>query len=98
MLIIASPAYFFKQVDKYLGEKEVSEFIKNKQTNLSMITTYDELLDDEIRRMKVFDDICSRDLVPEAKRIWENKRKEYIRYIGWKKLKESYSGSEKAPS
>lgn len=98
LLIIASPAYFFKKVDEYLEEKEVSEYIKNKQNTLIMITSYDELLDDELRRIQVFDNICNKNLVPEAKRIWENKRSEYIRYINWRKIKESSGATEKAPS
>jgi hypothetical protein len=94
--LITSPQYFFSKVDAHILNQPKEKTQISHVNVLTTITTCSEekmVLDE--KRLSALDGIIATCQNPNAKRIWEIKKAEYLRQVKWNRLVEMSGASER---
>lgn len=96
IVMVVSPTYFFRIFEKFLNDDTEEIVVRQYDPNSIMKpTVIDEVLNNQDRKLESLNKICNTNLNKEARRIWENKRNEYLRELRWRALGEQTIISEK---
>lgn len=94
--LITSPQYLFRKIDTHILEIPEEENHVSHTHTPRVITNISEekmLLDET--RLSALDRVIASCQTPDAKRIWEIKKAEYLRQVKWNRLVEMSGASER---
>lgn len=94
-IMIASPAWVFKQIDKLLYSENQADEQMNYIHPSSVVRTIsnDDQLDREINTLAKFDTLIQNTKNVDALRIWTNKKQHYLNDLRWRRLEEISHGT-----
>jgi DNA primase len=93
-VMVISPVWFFRKVDALLFQEEEKVLVVENISPLTIakkISTEEEL-DIEIKKLELLQKAYDTASSQEAKRIWSNKKQQYINELKWRQLEEHASG------